>query len=335
MEPKLITASRFNETQQRVATILGVGASNSGYGQLLQSNRATSKTVITAEQLNLLRRDMLAIYVHQTGEFDSFILPAFAGQSSNSSPADLITETDFLDYENFSFQLLENRNNYEELISFVENNVHQSSLSIFNNFTTFFKVLKNTRSQSWGGEAQPQTVFHEFRVIFDSADQRRHFFNTGGQIRFEASLDGFFGNQPELDKFNSWQNLLNDMGQIIFTGDKTIKTGTGQGSNLGNFSLTEQDQLIFVRDGSGIYSENSYSILARNVSSSVISFTVRFNDGQTSGAPGAPVSEYGLDVSVKGVLTSLVHHLRATGTNFPGVSKVISPTPRYQTVKNL
>jgi hypothetical protein len=62
----------YNNIQTKIASILGIGASSTGYGQpLLSTQISSAKTVITGAQWNALRTDLINARTHQTGADES------------------------------------------------------------------------------------------------------------------------------------------------------------------------------------------------------------------------------------------------------------------------
>jgi hypothetical protein len=112
------------------------------------------------------------------------------------------------------------------------------------------------------------------------------------------------------------------MGTISFGSSQTSATGSGTGQTIGNFNLTNNYQTVFIKSGSGLYSDNTYIIKAKEIDTRTIAFLIEFNDLDTGSS---------IDDPVNGTLTSRVHQYRATGTTISNVAKVISPNPVYQT----
>jgi hypothetical protein len=312
----LITATRYNQIQATVSSVLGIGAGDSGYGQPLVSSQVTSTQVITADHMNRLRTDMLTTFVHQTGSNSGFALPVL------ELGTDLVSfgtgKTEYESYPLLASTLLSNRNTY-------------SSQSLLSNFTPEFNKITSSRNTAWGGTGQAQTVTHEVQVRFESVNDRRYFFNTGSEIRFEASLSNFPGGDG-LDKFNNWAGMLLGMGTISFKSFTTTRTGSGTALPIGNFNLTNLYQTIFVKTGTGIYSNNTYTISVKETDSRTIQFKIDFNDLDAGSnlLGGGPVDE-----PVEGVLISRVNQFRSTGTSIVGINKVTTSSPIYQNIKNL
>lgn len=233
--------------------------------------------------------------------------------------SELVDNSDYVSYSNLSSILSTNRNLF-------------TTTALTNNFTLESNRIISSRNTPWGGGGQVQSVFHEVRVQFASANARRHFFNAGSEIRFEATLTNFPGGDG-LAKFNNWAGMFAGMGTISFKALTTSNTGSGTASAIGNFDLTSSYQQIFKKEGTGIYSDNNYIIKARAVDTRTIQFLIEFNDldqGSNSGPGGfGPVDE-----PVEGILTSRVHQLRATGNTITeNITPVVVQTPTYQNIK--
>jgi len=315
----LITATRYNQIQATVSSVLGVGAANSGYGQQLRSSQVAATQTITATHMNLLRSDMLSTFIHQIGSNSGFTLPLLeSGTDLVSDAPSGIGKNEYESYPLLANTLLANRNTY-------------SSQALLNNFTLESNRISSTRNTPWGGDTQSQSVFHEVRVQFASANARRHFFNTGSEIRFSANLTNFPGGAGQA-KFNNWTGMLTGMGVISFKSSTTTNTGSGTAQSIGNFNLTSNFQTVFIKSGSDVSSDNTYIIKARALDAQTIVFLFEFIDLH----PGSDQNGFGgIDESVEGLLTSSISQFRATGTSMSNVEKVIVPSPAYQNTRNL
>ena len=67
MVNQIISAARYNNLQSRVANVLGVGSSNSGYNQTVSSSQVPKSETIQATELNQIYADLIKIRAHQTG----------------------------------------------------------------------------------------------------------------------------------------------------------------------------------------------------------------------------------------------------------------------------
>lgn len=282
----LVTASRYNIMQQKVAIVLGNGAGYLGYGQDLNSSQVDRNTVIDDVHMNAIKLDLIDAYVHQTGT-----LPTL----TTVNEGDTITEDIWLQYEAIANYVRENADDV-----FKETQI-----------STELK-LSVQRKQGWGGDGQPQTIYHEFTVTFDSEDALRHFFNTGGVIIFQPSLTGITGSKSQ-----DWQSLLSAINNVRYSrlGADGV---TGFPEAIGPLELTQEYQRLYIKTGSGIYVENTYTINAKRLGN-VLNFSVEFYDGEANF----------LDEPIEGTLTHNIIQERATGLY------VETPSPLYRSLKAL
>tara|TARA_B100000085_G_C18562715_1_gene520230 strand:- start:4402 stop:5295 length:894 start_codon:yes stop_codon:yes gene_type:complete len=280
MVNQVISASRYNVLQGRIDNILGIGSGDTGYNQTVTSSQVPVGKTVTAEDMNNLHTDYNKTRIHQTAAVPGTI-------NTVATEAD-ITEALHVAYEN--------------LISSIENDklvvgTGQAAVESFGN--------ASTRTAIWGGAADPQSCTHEFSIIWTSENNRRGFFNAGGEIRFASSLTGIPGSGASASKSLNWQNMLNNMGTIKFNHTSTVSTGTGTGTSIGNYDLTSSYQQIFTKAGGvgSVYESNDYTISAKLTNSTTITFKVIFQDDASGGA----------DESVSGTLSSTISQFRSTG----------------------
>ena len=153
--------------------------------------------------------------------------------------------------------------------------------------------LTSTRTATWNG-----LIYHTLTVTFSNADERRHFFNAGGEIRISTN-----NTNPSTSKGLDWAALCSEVGIVRFTRTQTYAGNSGQGYFIGDDTMTSAYQTVYSKVGagtySGIYAGNLYTIKARETSSSVIEFRIEFND---------VVVDNNVDNNVDGALTlSLIH----------------------------
>jgi len=163
--------------------------------------------------------------------------------------------------------------------------------------------VSSTRFSQWGGDGDPDdTIYCELDVVFDGGynvtnnsgatvqasgeDHRRHFFNTGGEVRLS------FTSTDLNDKDANWNTMFNNVGTVIFGKNSTTVTGSGLArdgatdidgngsidSAIGNYQLTTGYQTIFVKYGTGVYSTNNVTVQAKRVGTNTIRFIIYFND---------------------------------------------------------
>jgi hypothetical protein len=196
-----------------------------------------------------------------------------------------------------------------------------------------FTTTKGTVSETWPGTygaSWNTTIRSTIRVRFSSAANARHFFNSGGEIRFNSSRSGSTARAQDL----AWTNLLTTAATKAFGGNKpTTGVGTLNGQNF--YRLTSTFQEWTSTSYSSPYTANKWSITARcrdvaNNSlgtSADIEFQSEWIDGYVD--PG----NYYLDVpndedKVTGTISLTVTTLEATGILQPvgtGAFAVESP----------
>jgi hypothetical protein len=196
-----------------------------------------------------------------------------------------------------------------------------------------FTTTKGTVSETWPGTygaSWNTTIRSTIRVQFTSAANARHFFNSGGEIRFNSSRTGSTARAQDL----AWTTLLTTAATKAFGGNKpTIGVGTLNGQNF--YRLTSTFQEWTFTSYSSPYTANKWSITARcrdvaNNSlgtSADIEFQSEWIDGYVD--PGSMFLDVPNDVDkVTGTISLTVTTLEATGILQPvgtGAFAVESP----------
>jgi hypothetical protein len=286
----IISAARYNLLQTSINQTLGTGAGLFGYGETVRSVALVPANQVNATHMQRLKEDITDCYAHQTGSLP--VLTSVAAQND-------ITNTVYIEYET--------------LTDYVSTAVNR--LSVDSGQTTTSSIFANSRTTAWGGVGLAQSISHEFTVTFANVNARRHFFNSGGQIRMSASLVS--GSNA---KSIEWGSMLNSMKTIIFD-YQGVSAESGTPVAIGNYDLTNAYQNIYTKNGSGTYSQNSYVLQARgdNGTTNVITFKANFNDDESGFT----------DEDVTGTITSSIAERRATGLYVSVVS------PVYQTILQL
>jgi len=153
-----ILASDYNAIQTIVATVLGTGSGQSGYGQVVSSSQVAASNNITASQMQNLKTDLDKISYHQTNA---------ASTAPSVSVGGSITASDWSTYSSQATTLQTNK----------------FTLSSGQATDT---VGVNPTFTSWNG-----TRTHAVTVAFGSTDAARYFFNTGSQVKIIPSQTGF------------------------------------------------------------------------------------------------------------------------------------------------
>lgn len=282
----IITAARYNNLQSRVATVMGVGSGDDGYGQNLNSAQVGVADTVQAIDINQLYQDMSAGRIHQTGAVPSEI-------NLVTQNVDVVLDSDTINKKGIV--------QFENLATTLENDkfvAHGTQI-------TTEAAIAGTRTTAWNG-----TLSHIIDVTFTDADHQRHFFNAGGGVRFASNITYVGSDSKTID----WMTMLVNMGTVTMNYTNTVASGSGSGSAIGYHDLTASYQQLFEKTGSGLYAANDYKVEASKVSSTILRFKVTFNDDNT-GNPNT-------DENVQGILNSTITQTRPTGA----AVSLLSPT---------
>lgn len=308
---RIIDNDDYNTIRARIIAVIGTGNINPdtelldptfGYGQTIISNVINNGDIITKEQWDALRFDILNARIHQDGSTPSIVEPSKGqairyGSGSPNNQYNLQTTT-----------AINNRLN----LGAGQFSVEAASNGAVPLATPVSPVV---RSVPWTNQVSCTVT-----VTFNDSDHSRYFFNSGGKIRFSSSRSG---GASTLQNSN-WTALLSGIGSIDFGGISTI-------SGTPNFyNLTSSYQTLINRSGSGTYSGNNYLIQVRRNNDIQIQFIVQWTDNYIDTSPSTPP----FDV-VDGVLELEVNEIRASGTLFPLAADAVRlgiPTPGNFTI---
>jgi len=289
-----ITAARINNLQSSIALILGSGSGQNGYGQVVTSVPVTNTgDIATAADMNAIYADILTARVHQVGAGDIGIAEVVqnlnvVAEDTSFNVSDLGVTT--VDPDGFKKGIVD----FETLMT----QVQSDKASIHTSQAALEPGVASARSTTWNG-----LIYHEVAVTFSSADARRFFFNTGGELRLTANNTG-----ASTPKGLDWTALCSELGIIKLNSSATTTTGTGSGTSIGNYDLTSNFQSIYQKVGtgsySGVYAGNLYTIKARSDIDTRIIFRIEFND---------VVFDNNVDNNVDGRIESVIQHYRASG----------------------
>ena len=304
----IVTAARYNDLQAKIANVLGNGSGQFGYGQTLVSSQVAAETLIDSQHMSDLYTDMINARVHQVGSIPNSVATVSAGQVIEEDSSDTGTGRGIIQYEDLADTIEADK----DLIYTADTS--QSTITA--------NKTSSSRTTAWAG-----VVDHVVTVTFASADARRHFFNAGGEIRFTADLDPAASN----GKNNDWNNLLAAMGTVKFKSNNCTSDGSAPGTsfNIGNFELTDSYQLVFQKDGTGVYAENDYNISAKENSTTVLEFRIQFRDddlGDDTNDANNDGAINPIDEDVTGTLDSVVGERLPTGTRVSLTSPTFATT---------
>lgn len=184
--PARISSLDYNSIRDKVVSILGTGSGPRGYGQAILSSPVFAGNLITAQQWDELKTDLINIRVHQDG-----LLPTIADIQRNDV-VNYGAGYPNTNYDSLADAALLNRFNIGTGQSVISNKATQ------------------TTSATWTTQAQAVLT-----LTFSSANEGRYFFNSGGDIRISATRSGGSATQQN----NAWTNLLGNVGVQRFSGN--------------------------------------------------------------------------------------------------------------------
>lgn len=241
-----ILASDYNTIQSRVATILGAGSGDKGYGQAVSSSQVSAGNNITAAHMQNLKSDLDKLAYHQSNAQSSAPAVSVGGT---------ITAANWSTYDSQSTTLDSNRFNIA---------AEQATLTT--------GVSPTITSGTWNNNRT-----HIVSVSFGSADQARYFFNAGGEIRISPTISGY---SSSTTKGGRWNNLFTTAGSIRFRAYNTTASG-GSASAVGWYNLSGTQQIFSIVD-TGTYTNNDLTITASK-SSTVLTLNIQYNDDGSTG----------------------------------------------------
>ena len=287
----IIEAVDYNTIRTKIIGIMGTGAGQSGYGQTLLSSSVAFGNTVTKAQWDNLRFDIFNARLHQDGVSPT-IVTATSGQPVR-------------------FGAGHPNNQYNT----------QADTAIANKFNigtgqfVIESATSATRSTAWNSSLTATVI-----VTFATADQARHFFNSGSKIRCASSRTGGTASPQN----SSWSNILDTAGTVAFGGNT---------SGLNFYNLTSSYQTFYTLTTSAPYTGNQYRIevvsdIADNSvgGATVLTFRVTYTDTYTYTGSGSSTFPDNID----GTLTLTVDELRASGTLQPlGTGPFVLTRPGY------
>lgn len=280
----IISASDYNTIQTKIQNVMGTGSGGLGYGQPVNSSQVAAGNQVTKAQWDALRYDIYNALLHQTG----------SGPTITT-----INVGDVVRYgaANPNFQ-------YNTLADTATTNKFNIGSGQF-----LTQVLQTTsRTSSWSTSVSTTAT-----VTFNTAEQARFFFNSGGKIRLTSSRSGGSSSSQN----NSWSNVLSSAG--------TQALGAS-GTTVNFYNLTSSYQTFYLVSSSSPYSANTYRIevscnVANNSSgtANILNFRVTWSDAyrDPDALAGRPESLNPPTDVVDGTLTLTMDQLRASGSLQP------------------
>lgn len=301
-----IRASDYNAIRSKVEQILDTGGTvgrTRGYGQPLISEEVVPELdIITRDQWEALRRDIINIKIHQENPKDSggnvvlpFVIPIPIDQ-----PVRFGSSHPNTNFDNLIEELTATRLQIAEGRSLVSSVPESPKLR---NISWSTKVACEITAD-FGGYTRPDGI------VVSPIDHARYFFNSGGKIRISSSRAG---GSPTAQN-NAWTALLVQAGIRYLSANEP--------ASVNFYSLTNTYQTLFDIASSGVYSANTYTIevkgddfdVATQIPAKVI-FRITWEDAYADISPEAPPFDL-----VDGTLSLFVEESKAAGPIFDSVA---------------
>jgi hypothetical protein len=303
-----IKATEYNAIRNKVEQVLDTGGTAGGirgYGQRLLSIPTNAEVdIITRNQWEALRRDIINIKIHQENPRD--------GDENPLLPFVIPIPTD----EPIRFGSSHPNTNYNNLID--QLTVTSLQIAEGRSIVSSAEGSPVLRTSSWNTEVSCtiEVSFdgytREDGLVVSPSNHARFFFNSGGKIRFSSRRTG----GSPTPQNNSWSSLL-----VLAA---TRELGATQPLNLNFYNLTNEFQVLYEIASSGAYAANLYRIEARcNVpnnqegDASTVFFRVTWIDGYEDVFPEPPPD------LVDGDLTLFVEEFKATGLIFGSTTETL------------
>jgi hypothetical protein len=329
-----ITAAQYNGLQSRVASILGTGSGNEGYGQSVTSSQVSGESspgagdgdLVTAANMNEVWTDMDKCWQHIYG----VNLPL-----RNFSTGDVIgadasgTGLTYAANDTYTFDNQDNTGGFNDYLAKMTE-IETDRFLMDDGEDSIDDIAASVRTASWNG-----TINCTFRCTFNSADERRHFFNAGGYIYIELSGENGSG-----AKDTDWNSMITNPGQVQFGYNYTTVSGSTTGvtlNSIGNFDVTSTTfTTIFTKTGNAdVYAENDYIVQVRQALSAdggaaALEFRVILQDDDTGDQQSIEPGPFGPaeDEDVTLDITATLGGRRANGA-------VVLPHPSVTVVDQL
>jgi len=323
----VISRAEYNAIQAKIASVLGDNNVDPefGYGRALESSQITTSKVIESEDMLALYNDLVKARTHQKGSNnlawtgDGLASPS-DGEFIGVDAADIGANPLDPDDISSTYASADTTEGFADFDSAADDIVTDHDL-LGPGQMSIMAGTTSVRDTQWGGNdvsAPGSSINHTITVTWANADERRYFFNTGGELQFSADNQQSVA-LPDNAKTLNWRSMLSTQGAIVFGKNSTAASGTnpGSGSSIGNFysqwsnTSSSNPVTIYTKSGSGVYAENNYTIKAWETASNSLRFDIIFQDadlGEGGPAPDTPVDEF-----VKGETTSYLNYKVATG----------------------
>jgi len=219
-----IQDSDYNSLRNLIVEVMGPGTGSFGYGQTVVSSPVFAGNIITAQQWDDLRFDIINAKLHQDGVLPS-VVDAEVGDVIGDQSGD-----PKVNYANVISELRENR---------------------FKLAPSGVDIEQINSPPAFSGQWNDQAVL-EISLDFQNTNDARYFFNSGSRVEITPTLE----NYTTTAQNNSWNSLLTEVGAVIF--------GMDYNNDVNFYDLTDDYQSIFQQFSSAAYANNSVLLEAKS-----------------------------------------------------------------------
>jgi|CoawatStandDraft_6_1074263.scaffolds.fasta_scaffold00290_10 hypothetical protein len=252
----------FNSFADDINDIVGIGTSDSGYGQNhLVVAKATKE--VTTSLWNELLTSMLYAGRHQGTPLFSPVSTSSVGWPTDDPYQAVPTIT--TDIANIVGNKLNSALGY---MSLQANKISSAKAYVDPNGSPGTPI--------WTSANQ---IYYESKVQFSDADARRHFFNSGGEIRIDSIITGHDASHAQsLD----WKTMLDNIA-IVKIKHSITEASTGAGTEGYGFSMFSTSyQVVYSKGGTGDYSGNQLNVSAKLSGTADIEIKLAFDDSHAA-----------------------------------------------------
>ena len=294
-----ISATDYNAIRNPLANVLSTGSADSGWGQAMDSVAVAEHDRVTATQIAKLRNDIVNAHTHIFGTAPTPV-SVVEGDTVrfNASTAPVTSYTTAVN------NIIANRFTVAG---------SQSAVQTYSTSSTSWPGIYGA---DWSG-----LLTCTITASWPSADQARHFWNSGGKIRITTSRAG----GSSTTQNTQWTSILSSAGTQSF-GGAIPSTGVSPNDGQNWFRCSNSRQLWYSLSGSSPYGANTYRIYARTLNAVANSnstgtasqgeWHIEFVDNYVDPGPATPENPPPGD-SVDGTFSVAVNFLYATGILSP------------------
>ena len=251
----------FNSFADDINDIVGIGANDSGYGQNHLVVAKAQEKVTTSLWDDLLTSMLYA------GRHQGTTLNSPTSTSHTSWPLQHDTEQIIPTITTDIANIVGNKLNSDVAYTTVTANLISSS-------ETYVDPDGSPGTPYWTSANQ---IYYEGKISFSDADNRRHFFNSGGEIRFDATLTGVdVAHAQSVD----WQTMLSAIATVKLSHSLTessASVGT-PGNGFNNLTDIYESTPNYTKGGTGDYAGNQLNIFAKLSGTADIDVKLAFDD---------------------------------------------------------